>query len=519
LPSSQRRVLLLVQLAHLAMPAAARELGVTLDVAERNLQAATANLAVELDMNTVAVRPALASLDGALDGLTLPRPSIVRRAGQKRRQAHTLVAVVAAVAVSVGAGAVAYEPVEPTRSQAASGAEDVGASGRSTDAPADGTGTVPGGLDRPSAEDLLDRHQISRLGPSVPWAVAGTHNNTTGDGINTICQQTRFADPDGLSALVRRFEAAGKVPRSAVQTVEVSHSVAQAREAYATTVSWYAGCRVGRLQILRAYDVGQVGDEAGVLVIRVWKRPVTTYSVAVARIGAVVTSTVGRTVGAAPPPAGQVAQSLADAVAMLCARSGSTGCAKRPVVREAPPPPTGQERGILAVADLPPVGDIRDPWFAARVPARPNPSATTCDRARFSGVDRSRAWTYLIPGANLPTRFGLSETYGVFPDARRAQRFLEQVRASVARCEDRDLATTVTDSAGGTVARSGARWSTWHLETEVSERRAVRFRVGFVRMGRAVAQLTFVSAPRDDIRGSDFRALTVRAGDRLRELG
>ena len=46
----------------------------------------------------------------------------------------------------------------------------------------------------------------------------------------------------------------------------------------------------------------------------------------------------------------------------------------------------------------------------------------------------------------------------------------------------------------------------------------MRFRVGFVRMGRTVAQVSFVSAPRDDITAARFQALVVRAGDRLHEL-
>jgi hypothetical protein len=46
----------------------------------------------------------------------------------------------------------------------------------------------------------------------------------------------------------------------------------------------------------------------------------------------------------------------------------------------------------------------------------------------------------------------------------------------------------------------------------------VRFRVGFVRVGRSVAQLTFIPAPGADLTPAAFDALLVRAGDRLREL-
>lgn len=508
LSTPRRRVLLLVDLAGVAVPLAARELGLTRDMAERHLAEARLALQQQLGTDAAGVTVALQALDGALDDVSLPRPSIVRRAGSKRRQLHTLIAVAAAVVLAVGSGAVAYQP--PPGQDRSEALQQVLPQGP----PAEEAEQLP------SADNLLDRHQISRLALNREWEVVRTHSNTGGDGLNTICQQERFADPDGLSALVRVFEADGKNPRRAVQTVEVSANEDQAHRAYATTLGWYAGCQVGRLQLLRAYRVGNIGAEADVMVLRRWKRPVTTYTVALARVGTVVTSTVGQTEGAAPAPPQQVAQSLADSVAMLCARSGATDCSSEPDTREVPPPPTGSSPGMLAPVDLPPVGDIRFPWVGTKVPARPNPSVTTCDRAAFApaGARRTKAWTYVIPEAKVPARFGLSETVGVFASQRRAERFVSDVRARFGRCEDRDLATDVVSSERGRVARSKTFWSTWTLVTEVNERMSVRFRVGFVRNRDKVAQLTFVAAPRDDMRPVHFRDLVVRAGDRLGEL-
>jgi DNA-directed RNA polymerase specialized sigma24 family protein len=510
LGAAQRRVLLLTQLAAVPVPAAARELGMTQDVLAQHLQAATANMAALLDTDSVAVRGPLVGLDDALTGASLPRPSIVRRAGRKRRQAHTVAAAGAAALVTVAAGAFAYQPdVAPPSVR-------IIRPPIATPAPARPTPAVP------TADALLDQDQIRRLGLRQRWTVARTHDNTSGDGINTICQQRRFADPDGLSALVRGFAARGRPTRSAVQTVEVSRSIDQARRAFRTTLGWYAGCRVARLQLLDAYRVDNIGDEANVLMIRVWSRPVTTYSVGIARIGRVTSTTVGRSVGASPPAAAQITQSLADSVAMLCATSGSKGCAKHPVYRVVPPPPSGEERGILAVADLPPVGRIDEPWVGTEAtPARRNPSRTTCDRASFSQADavRTRTRTYLIPQSDLPARFGLSETYGVFRSVRDATRFLADVRRNVAGCEERDLAATVTASRRERLHRRPADLSTWQITIELSEHASVPFRLGFVRVGTKVAQLTFASAPRDDMSGKHFHDLVVRAGDRLRELG
>jgi DNA-directed RNA polymerase specialized sigma24 family protein len=510
LPSAQRRMLLLVDLAGIPLPVAARELGVTHDVAERQHRAAATALAGHLDTDAARLRTVLLRLDGALTPATLPRGSIIRRAGQKRRQVHTVAATVLAVAVAIGAGTVAYEPARgPVQDDSLRMLR-----------PQPVTETSPADT-LPTADNLLDQDQIRRLGSTREWKVTATHANTAGDGINSICQQDRFADPDGLAALVREFEAKGKRERTAVQTVEISESVPQAKQGYRTTLGWYAGCRLGRLQLLDAYRVNSIGAEAGVLMLRVWERPITTYSVAVARIGAVTTTTVGKTVGAKPPPAREITQSLADSVSMLCARSGSTNCAKRPTYRVVPPPPSGEERGLLAVADLPPVGTIEKPWVGTDATSgRPNPSMTTCDRANFvkAGARQTRSRTFLIPEAKLPARFGLSETYGRFPTEKAARRFLDGVRSRVADCEDRDLATTVTSSRTVRNPRPEIDWSAWDLRTEISEREAIRFRVGFVRIGKTVAQLTFVSAPKDDIVGPRFQALVQRAGDRLREL-
>ena len=511
LPAAQRRAVLLILLAGVPSAAAARELGLTQEIAQRNLTAGVASLAESLDVPPEAVRVRLLQLTGAAASITLPRAPLIRRQGQKRRQGHTIAAAMVAVAVAIGAGAVAYEP----------GGRQVTADGNLRMLrPQPVTDRTTQVADLPTADNMLDQDQIRRLGRAQEWEVVRTHANTAGDGINTICQQQRYADPDGLAAIVREFETTtGKADRAATQTVEISESVKQAKQGYRTTLGWYAGCRLARLQLLDAYRVDNIGAEANALMIRVWEKPVTTYSVAVARIGAVVTTTVARSEGSDPAPAREITQSLADSVSMLCARSGSEGCAKRPTYSVVPPPPSGEEPAMIAVADLPPVGRIDDPWVGIDATnGTPNPAATSCDRANFgrSGALQTRSRTFLIPQAKLPARFGLTETYGRFRNEKAARRFLAGVRSSVAGCEDRDLATSVVSSR--TYQKNGADRSVFDLRTEISDRESIRFRVGFVRVGRTVAQLTFVSAPKYDITPDRYQALVVRAGDRLREL-
>jgi hypothetical protein len=181
----------------------------------------------------------------------------------------------------------------------------------------------------------------------------------------------------------------------------------------------------------------------------------------------------------------------------------------------------GGERGVLAIADLPPVGRVDRPWVATRpVRFRPDRATTTCDRSEYfrSGATRARTRTYLITGASLPARFGLSTTYATFPTDKAAVAFLSGVRSSVAGCEDRDLATQVSAERRPLRRSSRAEASAWDLTMEVSPTRDVRFRLGFVRTGRFVAQLTFVPSDTEDMSQAGFDALLVRAGDRLGEL-
>lgn len=152
--------------------------------------------------------------------------------------------------------------------------------------------------------------------------------------------------------------------------------------------------------------------------------------------------------------------------------------------------------------------------------ARVNPSATTCDRANFvrEGASKTRARTFLIPEAELPDRFGLSETYGVFGSSQAAGLFLANMRRKMETCEDRDVATQVRHARTDRDASTDTELSTWDLETEVSDKESVLFRLGFVRVGNKVAQVNFSPAHDEDMSPHDFRALVARAGERLREL-
>ena len=385
--------------------------------------------------------------------------------------------------------------------------------------PAASAGTTPSSAPALTADDLLPRTDLRRLGPG-PWRVAGTDTAPPGAGPGSACRQGRVADPAALSALVRTFRSASRPARVAQQSVEVSSSPRRAVAAYRATLGWFAGCRAARIQLLDAHPVDGVGDRAEVLTLRWWRRPATTLGVAVARVGAVTTSTVtavSAAGGPRPRPAAQ-ALALAGSVARLCPVAGAPRCPHHPVLREGPLPSDGSGSRLLAAVDLPPVGAVDRPWVGTRpVAVHVDRPTTSCDRVGLvsAGARSGQTRTFLVPGAGLPPRFGLTETYGGFPTGRAAARFVTALRASVTGCEKRDPATRVGPERRLPDRSAAVDGSAWDLSTSLSATRTVRFRLGVVRVGRRVARLTFTPATGGDLSTAAFDALLRRAGERL----
>ena len=109
LPITQRKVLLLTQLADVSMADMAREVGLTQHDAETRLQLATAEFAMQREVPTTAIRPLFEPLREHVSDARWPRVTIIRRAGTTRRRTHTAVGAVAVV------GADGHERVRGSR--------------------------------------------------------------------------------------------------------------------------------------------------------------------------------------------------------------------------------------------------------------------------------------------------------------------------------------------------------------------------------------------------------------------
>lgn len=497
LPDAQRRALVLAHLSELGDAEAARELGLPPATVAENLAIATETVATALECDPAEVGDRLDELGGAADSVKLPRPASVRRSGLRRRRNHAAIGSVAAVAIILTAGA--FVAVE------------------APDAPPP---KVPALL---NTKMLLTQPQITRLSSKNPWRISSTTDNTKGTGINHRCQTSRFADDNGLGTWVRTFATGSNQPRTLVQTVELSNSPGAAARAYQTTLGWYAGCTAPRLQLIDAYTVKGIGDKAQILELRIPGSRDLSYVVGIARTGALTTSTVLETLTGSPVTPQQVSTALAAAVRNLCVSPVSGACVGAVKTVETMPPPSGETRGMLATADLPAIATVSVPWVGTDPQdATTNLAATTCDNADFakSGAVRPVTRSYLFPRqANLPKRFGLTETIGKFTSTKAAIKFADQVIADMRACPDRELSSSITRQVVNRGSEFETTYAFWRLENQVNANEdKVIFWTGIARVGAYVAQVTMTPFQEYDVNQATFNGLIVRARDRLNEV-
>jgi DNA-directed RNA polymerase specialized sigma24 family protein len=514
LPVPQRRVLLLSALTSLSLDDMARESAIGRAAVERELQGAIAGFTAGRGIAEHEIQGHLEALGTSLVDIRWPRPSIITRAGSARRRSHTVLGVAAAaialaISGSVVTDAAGVRPALSTKTIL-----------ESTDRDRDRSPTDQTEVEALPATALVTTDQVTAAFDGE-WAQGQTSNNTTGSGLAIPCQAARFADPAAQGALVRSFsrtEAKGK--STVTQTVESSANERAAREAYRTTTDWYAACTAPRVQLLSTHKVrGEISDGL-VFSYRDWAGD-STLMVAVSRTGALTTTTAISTPMRRPPAPKALAVLLRDAVAGLCSLPSGGECPGPGPVALATTAalPAGQNPALLGEVDLPPARGVDLPWAGTDpVAAKRNLAATRCDEADFATrfITRAKTRSFVIPGADLPPEFGLTQTVGAMSVAR-ARAFIDRVRNRVATCATDDLGAEVTEVFGD--LSKGRELMVWRLTVEVSDERTVTYLMGLARRGSAVTQVTFIPSGSAIMGSEPFIDLARRAQDRLVRIG
>lgn len=507
LPLAQRRVLLLTQLTPASMAEISREVGLPRADTERELQTATAQFALAREVPTTSIRTVLEQVGAHLEGGQWPRATIVRRAGAARRRTHTVIGVAATVAALAVTGTLVSDTtgVRPTLT------------GDRVEASEPSASPTPEPVELPETA-LLEAEQVTRSTPGLAWTTMRTHDNTGGDGLAMACQDARYADARGTAALVRDFapQPSARAARTeVVQSAQVSRSEQRAQRGYDITSSWFAACDDERALVVDTRPVTGTGDDARLFVIRTFQGKGSTLVAGVARTGLFTTTTFSRFPVGEQPPLARSARLLGAAVDRLCELEGAGGCAPAPQVGETELVPAASVPGMLAEVDLPAVTGVREPWVGTEPRmARTNAAATGCDTTDFSKkpMTNNVTRTFLIPDADLPVRFGLTETVGSLPE-KKAAAFVDDIRDDLARCSDKVFGTEVSPIEQLDTKRQDL--AIWRVTTEISDDETVDYLMGVVRDGTSIAQVGFVPAPGAEFAPGDFQWVVERALARL----
>jgi len=506
LPLIQRKVLLLAHLTTLPLDQLAREVGITQTRAERELQTATAAFALSRGVPTTSILGVFEPMAAELRETRWPRPTILTRAGSARRRAHTAIGVVVAVAAFAGSGWLVTDAngVRP-------GLDTLSLRAPETERPKETSYPL-------TSEDMLSDGDVDEMLPGT-WTTELTSDNTDRDGLVLPCQQQRFADKSRQAALMRTLTSES---RQVGQATEVSTTPEGAQAAYATTLSWYAGCQQPRVQLMSTRRVSGVGDEAMLLWLRDWAADGRPLVASVARTGVITTTVVASLSATSTKPVAATTKLLAAAVDRLCRLPSAGACTNDPTTDEVGPMASGESPAMLDEVDLPPVPGVSQPWSAtAPVPATTtNLAATSCDSSNFhrKGVTGDLTRSYVVPEAtNLPPEFGLTETIGSFGTQKAATKFVQGVRDKLAQCPKDELGTKVEQLAITDTAADVE--SAWRVTVELSDDRSVVYLMSVVQAGDNVAQIGFVPSGEATIPDPEFVALTHRAAQRLVNLG
>jgi len=322
-------------------------------------------------------------------------------------------------------------------------------------------------------------------------------------------------NPPPATSWVRNFAGGGNRLR---QVLQLAPSTIEAIRSYRQVLAGFALCR-GH-QLLDFSRVGLLGERSHLVrLLQPHPGGSVVENVVISQSGSAV-SFVSVVSAPGAPAALNPTQTLrlaGWAVNRMCSETAS-GCAFPPYpVTEQRPPPDATAHRFLSVVDLPLVPGVARPWVGTDPSqVRANPSATACDRTRFTGPDVSRisARSYVIPHVRgLPTLFGLTETRGSFPDEETAQAFVTGVARDVASCHQRQVTLSVVRSTSFASLRTSG-W-VWEVRQRVSKQKVLRFRIGLVRFGAAVAEVTFTPAGAYDVSQPEFIALAKRAAVRL----
>ena len=501
----QRRLLILMTLGNTDLELASREVGIPADEGIELATDALDQLERATSSSIAEIEQRLTDLSAATANLTIPSPASVRTAARRGTRLNTIALVAAALIGMVGAGFVVTDGGSAlTRQESLPDRERLGAEG--SDIILDAR--------KLTDSDLLGVSQLRPLDTNATWKIASTDDDPENTTPYATCPTKRFADNDPLRVFVRSF-ASNEGNARVAQSIEVSRSASRADKSAKTLVSWFADCAHPRVQLLSSHRVQRPFGDFTILRLRSHREPERTFTVGFAHSGSITSTVVHEVDGNKGPSVEDFAGVLNQSVARVCRESGAR-CTDDFTVTDAIPPRTSTAPAFLGVVDLPPIADIDRVWASVASKADPNPAATPCDKADFGrkSVEKASSQIFVLYQATeLPQEFGITETVARFESEKAAKSFVDDVAGDIDGCPDVNLSAEIDQD--GKVSVDGASARVWRLRVEATKDVTAEYRVGLIRRGRDVAQVTFVPADKYTMSQRTFSNLVSRAATRL----
>jgi hypothetical protein len=431
--------------------------------------------------------------DSELSDAEIDRAEGQRTPMIRRTKTILLISAVAAVVIlglAIGYAALAIGKKPVTGPGSTSSSTTSGTSSASPSSSSDVLLTDASMLSAADAKKVQDRS----------WKVAQTQRGIDDQSPQPACLGAAAVDgqPAPQQTILRLLSASGKNAPGILHQADAYASPEEAAQAYTLAAKALGGCLLTGAYIDSAGLVTGLGNEAVAIVLNVTQGSKTAFrSVVLSRTGRIM-----NVLDVAQPDKAvslnAVGAALAPVINAQCKTAGGR-CATGTSVRLSPPPIGGDQPGFLAAADLPPVGQSRSSWVKV---------------AAQLGTSR----TYLLQNQAGP--FGLDEIIVRLKGEKAAQDLTSKIKADLMSCARRKLTATVsqpgevTGRGAGNVLISGWTAAVSQKTTDGS----APYRVGIVSAGPK-AVFTFVNPQKNlDFTGSQWDALTVRAGQRATQV-
>lgn len=437
------------------------------------------------------------------------------------RRGRTGVLIGAVAAVVILGLALGYTVLSLTRQSAAPGV-----------APSVPAGSVPSGPSgSPSGPDptalltdamLLTPQIATKIAGDRTWKVQLTQKGRSADSPQPACfgGDPVEGQPIPQQSILRVLNSTGEAPPAVLQEADAYATPEEAAQAFAVAAKTLGGCTMAATSIESGAAVSGLGDQSTGLTLRVSDGATSEFrTVVLARTGRVL-DIVDVAQPATAIAVDKVALATGDALNTQC-RPAAGKCAAGVRVAAAPPPVGGDVLGLLATADLPPVGAAATTWVGNKpqTPRTGDIQGSSCERIDWAKEPATtRIWrTYLL--RDQPGQFGLDEVVLTTKTAEDATKLAAEVNDNWSDCEKRVLTAKVAKpkefQAVGARGTPIAGWTTVVKQTSPADS---TYRVGVAAAGTKVV-FTFLN-PQDelDLTEDQFAAVTARAAQRATQV-